>query len=122
MTTSLGSRTLSDHLVLEGIDAAPGLAYSTRRTLGGRSITQIGPTLASGRVLALQSEGHIKYADLVAIKAMEAAGQPVTLNHPRAVLSVLITSVDLTPDQNFVNPAASGADPWYSGVINLLEV
>jgi hypothetical protein len=44
------------------------------------------------------------------------------LVHPRAALSVLIVGVDVVADTEFVNPAASGADPWYSGTINLIEV
>jgi hypothetical protein len=122
MTTSLGTRTLSDHLILQGIEAAPGVAYSARRTLGGRMVTQLGPTLSAGRELALQSENHLTYADVAAIKAIEALGQPVTLVHPRATLTVLIIGVDVIADTDFVNPAASGAAPWYSGTINLLEV
>jgi hypothetical protein len=122
MTVSLGSRTLSDHLILQGIESAPGVAYSARRTLGGLMVVQLGPTLPAGREIALQSENHLSHADVAAIKALEALGQPVQLVHPRATLSVLITGVDVVADTEFVNPAASGADPWYSGTINLLEV
>jgi hypothetical protein len=122
MTISLGTRTLSDHLLLQGLDEAPGVAWNSRRVITGRSIIQIGPMLQSGRELSLQSEGHLKQADLTAIKAMEAAGRPVALVHPRGTFTVLITAVELTPDQDYVNPSASGADPWYSGKINLQEV
>jgi hypothetical protein len=122
MSTSLGSRTLSDHLLLQGIEGAPGVAHSARRTLGGRTVVQIGPTLSGGRLLQLQSDGHLKQADVDAIKAIEAAGQVVTLIHPRATLSVLVVAVELEPDQQLVNPSASGADPWYSGTITLQEV
>lgn len=122
MTISLGSRTLSDHLILQGIESAASVAYSARRTLGGRMVTQLGPTMSSGRELALQSENHLSFADVAAIKALANLGQPVSLVHPRLTATVLITGVDVTADSNFVNPAASGADPWYSGTINLLEV
>ncbi|MGV0961799.1 MAG: hypothetical protein ACOYB1_18395 [Limnohabitans sp.] len=122
MATSLGTRTLSDHLILQGLESAPAVAYSARRTLGGRMVTQRGPTLASGRELALQSENHLTYADVAALKAIYALGQPVTLTHPRLTATVLITGLDVQADTEFVNPSASGADPWYSGTINLLEV
>jgi len=121
MTVSLGSVVLSDHLILQGIEAAPAVAYSSRRTLGGRMVLQLGPTLPAGRELALQSEGHLTYANVAAIKALQAIGQPVALVHPRASLTVLITGVEVEADQDYVNPAAAGADPWYSGTINLLE-
>jgi ABC-type transporter Mla maintaining outer membrane lipid asymmetry ATPase subunit MlaF len=46
----------------------------------------------------------------------------VTLTHPRGTFSVLILAVELEPDLLFVDPSASGADPWYSGTITLQEV
>lgn len=122
MTVSLGSVILSDHLVLQGIEAAPGVASSARRTLGGRMVVQIGPTLSGGRDLALQSENHLSYADVAAVKGLEALGQPVVLIHSRLTASVLIVGVDVAADTEFVNPAEAGADPWYSGTINLREV
>lgn len=122
MTVSLGSVILSDHLILQGTEAAPGVSFSARRTLGGMMVVQLGPSLPSGRELALQSENHLSHADVAAVKALEALGQPVVLVHPRATVSVLIVGVDVAADTEFVDPAAGGADPWYSGTINLLEV
>lgn len=122
MTISLNGFSLPVNLLLLGFEAAPGVAYSTRRTLGGRAVVQIGPTTPGGRILQLQSEGHLDHTDVVALKAIEAAGQPVTLIHPRATLTVLVVGTELEPDQQFVNPSASGADPWYSGTITLQEV
>ena len=122
MTITLGAVTLPADMVLLGIEAAPGVAYSMRRTLGGRAVVQIGPTISGGRVLQLQSENHLNHTKVTAIKALEATGQAVTLSHPRGTFSVLIIAVELEPDQLFVDPSAVGADPWYSGTITLQEV
>lgn len=122
MTITLGTLTLSDHLVLLGLESAPGVAYSLRRTLGGRAVLQVGPALSGGRTLQLQSEGHLTHAAVAAIKAIEAAGQVVTLSHPRGTFSVLVVAVELDPDQLYVDPSAVGADLWYSGTITLQEV
>lgn len=122
MTITLGSLTLPNDIVLLGLDSAPGLAYSARRTIGGRMVVQRGPTLTGGRTLQLQSEYHLDHADVAAIKAIEAAGQVVTLSHPRGTFSVLVVAVELEPDQQFVDPTATGADPWYTGTITLQEV
>lgn len=123
MTIFLGALTLSDHLYLDGIDNATGVAISQKRTLGGRSVVQVGPTLDKGRTLSLQSEGHITHAQVGSIKAMEKLGQEVTLTHPRGTFSVIIAGTELEPDELLSNPdsAAAGAI-WYSGTITLIEV
>jgi len=122
MTITLGGTTLSDHLVLEGIEDAPAVAFSSRRTLGGRAVMQIGPTLTGGRELSLQSDNHITNAMVAAVKALQLLGQTVTLVHPRLTTTVLITEIQLEQDQPMVNPGASGANVWYSGTINMIEV
>jgi hypothetical protein len=122
MATTLGGVTLSDHLILLGIESAPGVAWSARRTLGGRQVVQVGPRLVGGRELILQSENHLTRANLLAVKALEVAGVPVALVHPRGTFSVLITAIDVEADFDFVNPDATGAAPWYSGTISLIEV
>lgn len=119
--TTLGGYTLSDHLLLLGLDEAPAQTISQSRTLGGRLVLTMLP-LESGRELSLQSENHITNADLIAIRALYDAGQIVALVHPRLSAEVIITGIDLTPDQDFVNPSATGAAPWYSGTISLIEV
>ncbi len=122
MTVSLGGIVLSDDLVLEGLETARKVAYSSRRTLAGRHVLQVGPPLNGGRILSLQSENHITHAELLAIKAVEAVGAVVTLVHHRGVFSVLITAIELEPDSSLANPADDSTDLWYSGTINLLEV
>lgn len=121
MTVTLGALTLSSHLVLEGIEAAPGRAMSMQRTLGGRQVVQIGPPLDGGRVLALQSEGHLTLANVTAVKALEKAGTAVTLTHPRGTFSVIVTGVEVEPDELIVN-AESSTTQWWSGTISMIEV
>lgn len=120
MTFSLGGLTLSDNLYLDGLDKAPAVGMSSRRTLGGRIVNQIGPQLIGGRSLQLQSELHITHAQEQSIKSMEAIGQPVTLVCPRGSYTVFISGIDLTPDTQLANPD-SATDLWYSGTINLIE-
>jgi len=120
MTVSLGGITLSDHLVLNGLDEAPGIAWSSRRTIGGAAKTQK-QTVTGGRTFELNSEYHITYANMIAIKAKENAGAAVALVHPRLTCNVLIIGVSLEPDTELSNPA-SATDLWYSGTIKLLEV
>ena len=121
MTISLGGHTLSDHLLLLGLDEAPAQTISQARTLGGRLVLTMLP-LESGRELSLQSENHITTADLAAVRALYDAGQIVALVHPRLTAEVIITGIDLAPHFDFVNPAATGAAPWYSGTISMIEV
>jgi len=121
MAITLGGVTLSDHLVLLGIENAPKVAWSAQRTLGGRQVVQVGPSLTSGRELALQSENHLTQDMVDSVKELEAAGQAVSLVHPRGTYSVVITGVDLEPDTYYVDP--DDADLlWYSGTINMIEV
>ena len=123
MTISLGGLTLSDHLYLDGIDNAPAVAYSARRTIGGRQVVQVGPLLVRGRTLSLQSEGHISHAEVASIKTMESLGLAVTLVHPRGTFSVLITGTELEPDEFLSNPdSAAAGSIWYSGTITMIEV
>ena len=121
MTVSLGGITLSDHLVLLGIEEAPRRAMSSRRTLGGRMVVQMGPLLDRGRDLSLQSEGHLTLVQVSAIKALEAAGQPVVLSHPRGTFHVIVTGLEVEPDEQLVNPASTTLQ-WWSGTITLIEV
>lgn len=122
MTVSLGGVSLSDDLVLEGIETARRVTYSSRRTLAGRHVLQVGPPLSGGRTISLQSENHITHAKLLAIKAVEAAGAVVTLVHHRGTFSVLIVSIEMEPDSPLANPADDSTVPWYSGTITMLEV
>lgn len=116
--TTLGTLQLSDNLVLDGLENSPAISMSQRRTLTGDLVIQTAP-ISGGRKLALLSDNHLTLAQVEQIKAMEAAGQPVTLTHHRGTFSVLIVSIE-------VGPAFDHADPqpgdWYSGRINLIEV
>ena len=121
MAITLGGYTLSDHLFLEGIENSPGIAWGGQRFLGGNSHVDIGPTLTGGRVLALQSENHLNQTDLDALKVMEAAGNELTLSTPRGTFTVIITSIEVEPDELLADPDDAEL-LWYSGKINLIEV
>ena len=116
--TVLGSLTLSDDLLLLGLDSAPPVASSQRRTLSGRSLVQVAP-LTGGRSLSLQSENHLSLSEVEAIQAIAATGQPVNLVHHRATIEVLIVGVEMTPAFDHANPES---DAWYYGEIFLIEV
>lgn len=118
MSVTLGGVALSDHLVLEGLENGARIATSTRRTLGGGSVTQmIG--LTGGRTLTLQAENHISLAEIEQVKGLEAAAQAVTLVHPRGTFSVVITGTDFATDHPL---ADTPSDELYSGTITMIEV
>ena len=116
-TTTLGGVSLSPSLVLTGIEAANSWIYPQRRTLSGASVVQAAPVVG-GRTLTLVSEYHLTLAEVTAIKAVAALGQPVTLIHHRGTFTVYIVGVA-------VDPAIDHSDPdgteWQSGSITLLE-
>lgn len=121
MTVSLGGYALSDHLVLQGLEAAPALAWSSRQTFG-RTIIQLLP-IKGGRPVLLVSENHLTLADVQAINGLMAAGQDVQLVHHRGTFTVVIVGVDVTPDTPITNPDEEPGTTnviWYSGSINLL--
>lgn len=118
MTVTLGSITLSDHLVLTGLENAPAIAPRQLRTLAGYAVIQQGFNIG-GRILALVSENHLDLDDVTAIRTLFALGQPVTLTHHRGTFVVLITGINVEPVTNYSDP--DGA-VWHSGEINLLEV
>ena len=116
--TTLGSVTLSDDLILEGLETAPPIAHSQRRTLTGESVVQAAP-VSGGRKLALAGDNHFTLADIEAVQALAGAGQPVTLTHHRGTFTVLIVSIEVEPAFNHADPQPGD---WYSGRINLIEV
>lgn len=118
MAVTLGTVTLSDHLILAGIENAPPVAISQKRTLGGRSVVTSAPT-TGGRVLTLSGEHHYTQAQLDAVRVLAALGQPVTLTHHRGIFTVLITGISVEPSLPHSNPDAT---EWYSGDITLIEV
>jgi len=118
MTVSLGGISLSDHLVLDGIETAKHVAMSARRTLGGRMVIQVGATLTGGRELTLSGKNHFTLNQINAIKELEKLGQSVQLIHPRGTFVVFVTETPVTPTVSYVDP--EGND-WYSGSIILQE-
>lgn len=118
MTVTLGGITLSDHLVLSGIETAPGVVVNSRRLLGGALNIQTA-SVSGGRALTLSGENHFTLAQVSAIKVLEAQGQSVELIHPRGTFNVLIIGTPVEPEEQL---ADQPDDAWYSGDINLLEV
>jgi hypothetical protein len=120
MTVTLGALTLSDDLVLSGLETAPDLVVNQKRTLSGRSILQTAP-ISGGRTLTMSGERHYTLAQVQAVKALAALGQPVTLVHHRGTFQVLITATALDPDDAGRHSNPTSAE-WYSGDITLIEV
>jgi hypothetical protein len=120
MTVTLGALTLSDNLVLNGLETAADLVVNQKRTLSGRSILQTAP-ISGGRTLTLSSERHCSLTQVQAIKALAALGQPVSLVHHRGTFTVLITNTALEPDDSGLHSNPTSAE-WYSGDITLIEV
>jgi hypothetical protein len=120
MAVFLGAISLSDDLVLSGIETAPDIVVSQKRTLAGRSIIQTSP-VSGGRTLTLSGERHFTLAQVQSIKAMAAIGQPVTLTHHRGTFQVLVTATALDPDDSGLHSNPTSAE-WYSGDITLIEV
>lgn len=119
MTVRLGTVDLSDHLILDGLESAPGVAYTARRLLGGRMHITVGPTLVRGRTLTLTAENHFTLAQISAIKEQESAGLPVTLTHHRGLFTVLVIEVAVDQTVRYSDP---DPDDWYSGTITMIEV
>lgn len=117
MPVTLGTITLSDSLILTGLDTAP-VRVNQRRTLAGRSVTQAAP-MPGGRTLTLSGENHWTYDQAAAIRTLAASGQPVSMVHHRGTFQVLIIGIELEPSINYANP--SGSD-WLSGSVTLLEI
>jgi hypothetical protein len=120
MAVSLGAITLSDDLVLNGLETAPDIVVSQKRTLAGRSIIQTAP-ISGGRTLTLSSERHFTLAQVQAVKSLAALGQPVTLVHHRGTFQVLITATTLDPDDSGLHSNPTSTE-WYSGDLTLIEV
>lgn len=119
MTVSLGSITLSEHLILDGLETAPRALRSFGRTLGGRMVVTVGAPLSGGRTLTLQGENHFTYAEIASVKQLEASGEVVALAHHRGTFSVRVIAVETIPAIQYANP---GDSDWLSGTITLLEV
>ena len=95
MTVTLGDITLSDSIVLDGLENSPVIAQSARRTLGGRMVLQVGATLSGGRILTLSGDNHWTLGQASAIRDIAALGQNVSLVHHRGTFTVLIVQINL---------------------------
>jgi len=118
MTVTLGAITLSDNLVLSGLESSADIVINQRRTLSGNSVVQTGPMIG-GRTLTLQGEDHFTLSQIQAVKAMATLGQPVILKHHRGTFTVLIIGTPVEPTFDHANPDVTA---WHSGEITLLEV
>jgi|LGVE01.1.fsa_nt_gb hypothetical protein len=114
----LGPLTLSDHLILDGLETAAPVVHSYRRLIGGAGVLQTDGN-QGGRVLRLVSIKHLELAEVVAIQGLVAARQPITIVHHRGTFTVLIIETNVEPDRQRANPTA---DEWYSGEIVLQEI
>lgn len=119
MTVSLGGIVLSDHLILDGLESAPVVASSVRRTLGMRPVVRtLAGSTVGGRELTLSGENHFTLAEVAALRGVAAAGQPVTLVHHRGTFVVTIIRIESEATIRYADPTV---DDWYSAVIYLQE-
>lgn len=126
MIIQLGGIVLDDHLLLDGIETAPDISTFTVVTLGGVSDTTVMP-LSGGRRLSLVAlregnslKGKFLRHQLMAIKALSAQGQKVTLVHYMGTFQVLIVSTtEVVPVKRYRNPQDNDL---YVGPVQLLEV
>lgn len=121
MSIPLGTINLSDHLVLDGLEAAQERADVFTRSLFGVTTRLKGPQFDGGKELRLVSENHITYAQVQEIKALQRSGESVVLVHPRGTFTVVVTAVDLTPDSELADPH-NDPDLWYSGTVILMTL
>lgn len=113
-----GTLTLSDNLVLSGLETAAPAVHSARRLIGGAVVVQSDANIG-GRVLRLNSANHLALSDVEQIQSLFAAGQPITVTHHRGTFTVVITGMDLAPARDHANPYQ---DALYSGDIYLQEL
>ena len=126
MTVQLGNIVLDDTLRLHGIETAKDIAVDQIVTLDGSSVVQLMPLNGGWQLYLVASlegnslKGVLLRSQVLAIKEMAAAGQPVTLTHHLATYTVLITSTaEVEPVIDYADPQP---DDWYVGPIKLIEV
>jgi hypothetical protein len=118
--TILGGYTLSDHLVLEGLENSSLAAVTVTHTLGGAAIVQWDPMdTATGVELRLVSERHLSLDEVQQVRSLQ--GQIVQLEHHRGTFNVLVTGAQVEQDDAGIY-ADPPADTWYSGEIILITV
>ena len=118
--TYLGTLELSPHLRLRGRHDWCAVNIEEKRTIDGMHLW-FTDRKTGGRPLILDGEGgHFTVGELAAIRALQAAGQPVTLTHHSGTYTVLIAGiegVDLPIDYADYND-----NDWATAQINLIEV
>jgi len=117
--TTLGTLTLSDHLILDGLESAPPVAMSVRRTLGGRAIVQSVGLPDTGRELTLSGDYHFTLAEITNIRVLAQLNQPVELAHHRGIYQVLVTGIEAEAAFDYADPED---DDWYTATITMIEV
>ena len=117
--TILGGITLSDDLVLSGLEDAVPVVVNQRRTVEGISILTVGANVG-GRLLKLSGDKHFTLTQIVAIQGVAALGQPVLLSHHRGDFTVMITGAPVQPDDSGLH-ADPQPDEWLSGDITMIE-
>lgn len=118
MTVSLGGITLSDHLVLTGLDSGPLVTYSITPTLGGSAVIQSDANDDAGGIkLTLVADNSLTLAQVQAIRGLR--GQTVELVHHRGTFDVIVIDTPVTPAINYADPVD---DDWYSGEITMITV
>lgn len=119
MTISIGTVTLSEHLLLPGIKNIPLRAGSSRMTLGGRYVEQ-SIALESGQEIELVdpgSYGVLTGAQIDAINAYRASGEIVVFVHPQGTWNVLVVGVEVQLSDEVADP--DSGDITYYGTITM---
>ena len=119
---SLGTRILSDHLLLDGVFTMPLTVSSTTITLGGcvvhQSIEQTG-----GQKLELYDPGdglgHFTGADLRAINEYRRTAEPVDFIHHIGSWRVIVIGVDVQQSIKYNDPIDADG---YAGTVTLLII
>jgi hypothetical protein len=115
---SIGGLTLSNHLILAGLESAAPVAISQKRTVGGKLFYRTSPTI-KGRVLTLSGKHHFTHGQIKQLRVMATIGAPLALIHPRGNYSVIVTGISPDPSINYSDPVDGDR---YSGEITMLEV
>lgn len=126
MTVKIGNIILDDDLRLDGIEEAGDIVVSQYVAFDG-SVDLLTMPPATQRQFSLAatpsgsgSVGAFTLAQLQAIKAVAAVGQPVTVAHHRGTFSVIITGIqEIVNIADHANPTA---DDWYTATITMIEV
>lgn len=115
---SLGGITLSDHLVLTGLESAQLVGYGVIQTIGGKAYVQSDANdPVAGVELTLSGVNHFTLSEIQALRDLR--GQTVELVHHRGTFNVLIINTPVEPAVDYADPQD---DDWYSGEIQMITV